>query len=85
MVAVAIGLPMAYLVSFGPACWVSERRFLLRSQDLSAIYRPLIALASDGYLRGPILWYAGIGASSNVPRIERGRIRWETPLVDLPE
>lgn len=41
--ALLIGLPLMYVVSFGPACWVSSRA-AIALQVLPTVYRPILML-----------------------------------------
>jgi hypothetical protein len=71
IVAVLIGYPL----SFGPACWVNQR-WDVGSQIVSAVYCPVLALASeDGRLPQPVYWYARIGAD-DTPLVRRGSLVW---------
>jgi hypothetical protein len=42
---VLVGLPLLYVLSFGPACWIDER-LDTRTSWVSVIYRPIIGLAN---------------------------------------
>jgi hypothetical protein len=44
IVALLIGLPVLYVASFGPACWVVEQSALPRA-EITLIYSPLIRAA----------------------------------------
>ena len=46
-VTIAIGLPLVYPLSFGPACWLWWRGCLPRSATAIA-YRPLVLIARNG-------------------------------------
>jgi len=61
IVAVLIGLPVLYVASFGPACWLNERRYLGRAV-VEAIYSPVLATAENSRLPKAIDWYACLGA-----------------------
>jgi hypothetical protein len=65
--AVAVGPPLLYVASFGPACrWIPE-------SYLSRIYQPCETLALDGpaQIRKPIRWYVNAcGGGSYLQRLE---------------
>lgn len=46
----AISLPILYVASFGPACWVTSR-LTESSRALSVIYRPILMPLSGGRMR----------------------------------
>jgi hypothetical protein len=52
----AISLPLMYVASFGPACWLSDRDVLPRDATYS-IYRPLVILSLHAKFRKPLQWY----------------------------
>lgn len=43
VIALLIGLPVLYVASFGPACWLSSRTGIGR-KSLPAMYRPMLML-----------------------------------------
>jgi hypothetical protein len=47
IVALLIGLPVLYVASFGPACWMFSDE-LVSYDHLSCMYRPLIRLTFHG-------------------------------------
>jgi hypothetical protein len=47
IVAMLIGLPLLYVASFGPACWICWRR-QWESPTLSVAYAPIIWLMQNG-------------------------------------
>lgn len=77
IVAALIGVPVLYLASFGPACWLVRRR-TVRVQDFFTFYEPLLEIAEfDGYpalgtrVWGPYLargleWYGARCASDEL-------------------
>jgi hypothetical protein len=52
-VAAAVGLPMLYVASFGPAYWLASRNLLPCKKSLAVFYEPLntVASKSPGALR----------------------------------
>jgi hypothetical protein len=68
--AVLIGLPMLYVASFGPACWIVARpgRIGEESRIINSVYWPIGWLADcpvSEYPKWPltsrvIYWYAGL-------------------------
>jgi hypothetical protein len=80
LVVLAIGYPL----SFGPLCWLSDRE-ILRTESVSALYRPILAVARDGRLPGPIGWYACLGAQRDADlEIKDGQLRWKTLVFIWP-
>src|SRR6478752_3435066 len=60
--AVVVGLPVLYVASFGPACWINER-YDVGTNAISIVYRPIIWLASgDPHVRRPVQRYASAGS-----------------------
>jgi len=57
LTAALIGLPVLYVVSFGPACWLVEHGFPAR--PAAFIYEPLLrqALLKEGPVREALHWY----------------------------
>ncbi len=47
IVALLIGLPVLYVLSFGPACALIEREILPESAMTSCFFQPCLALATD--------------------------------------
>jgi hypothetical protein len=66
-IAVAL-LPILYVASFGPACWISSRMNLgnwINFTALPTVYRPLLlAMYCDRRIVIAVEWYAGLGAAS---------------------
>lgn len=50
------GLPFLYVLSFGPACWISSH-FLFGNLLVSAVYKPLFHISWSGFDEGAIMWY----------------------------
>jgi hypothetical protein len=46
IMALLVGLPILYVASFGPACWISQRAKPARAV-VSAMYAPLLEIALD--------------------------------------
>lgn len=89
ILALMIGLPVLYLLSLGPACWVSSR-LNAGAEFVPTIYHPITLALSPagafspdggGRLDGAILWYATLGADEFwnwFYLVHRdGRIGWE--------
>jgi hypothetical protein len=49
--AVVLGLPVLYVPSFGPACWLCEHK-IVKSKTAWIVYRPVIWLACEPELTG---------------------------------
>jgi hypothetical protein len=62
--ALLIGLPLLYVASFGPACWITSRTGT-GMQVVSPFYRPVIRamFRGPGPLREPLFQYSLFGAS----------------------
>ena len=75
--AAAVGVPALYVVSFGPACWISsqtlDRVDRIEAQTLNMIYQPILSLAWNGpsIVKGPARWYMRLWSSD----------RWEIGYV----
>ena len=61
--ALLIGLPLLYVVSFGPACWVTSRSNVTRHEFLDSIYWPLGHVMYEGWpvLTPALAWLAETG------------------------
>jgi hypothetical protein len=83
IVALLIGLPVLYAVSFGPACWISSRSGTGVSVVNSA-YQPMLGLAFDGpdVIQRGTLWYGQLVAVGGwTVAYVSGRYEWgEMPL-----
>jgi hypothetical protein len=76
---VVVCLPIAYVLSFGPACWISSRtcaKFTPRSRRghyyvpvLGTVYWPLLQLAGRTRIAS---WYSTLGAEKGWELEERG-------------
>jgi hypothetical protein len=72
-----LGLPVLYVVSFGPACWISER--LERGRNcVSTAYRPIIWLGNRSPLGIDIMsQYARFGARPDAtPDFTNDHLSW---------
>ena len=78
-----IGLPVLYLASFGPACWLNERG-VLGAAAVSAIYSPVLATAENGRLPKALDWYARLGATpDDFPFVFDKTITWTRAWPNL--
>jgi hypothetical protein len=61
LVGVVVGLPMLYVASFGPVCWLVGRQWL-SPECLASLYRPVVAPAKLGpdSISNVIWWYVEI-------------------------
>lgn len=65
--ATAVGLPLLYFASFGPACWISQRgvsnsTVRIGSGTVSTIFQPMLYLWMNTEFPGKIIaWYALVG------------------------
>ena len=63
--AAVVGLPVLYVASFGPACWITSHANAGASVN-SFLFRPLAILIDDmGPVSDPLEWYAGLGAAES--------------------
>jgi len=71
IVVLLIGLPVMYLASFGPACWVSLRTDAW-GRLVGAVYYPVFWMAFEkGVATPPTFWYLSVGTSAGTrPVIE---------------
>jgi len=71
--AVGLIVALAYPLSFGPACWISERT-KSGEKALSAAYQPILRLWMRGGFSGRIVYnYASVGTKSGSVSIHRNR------------
>jgi len=66
VVGLCVGLPVLYVVSFGPACWITSR-LNLPGDWLVVVYRPVTAVIElrSGLLCDAVQWYSFLGASKD--------------------
>jgi hypothetical protein len=67
IVALLIGLPVLYVASFGPACWLESRGYV-DADTVGPTYWPIVALYSSWRIipvSEAIYWYATIGVPEN--------------------
>jgi hypothetical protein len=77
--AVAACLLLAYALTFGPACWISERTGI-GSRAISVLYSPIVRAAEAGPQRAGqiIYWYASLGARpERFVSLRNGVIEWD--------
>ena len=72
-----LGLPVLYILSFGPACWISERLGKGTGQ-VSAVYRPVIWLGNRLPLGTELMsQYARLGAGPDrTPDFSDNQLSW---------
>lgn len=59
-----IGLPVLYVASFGPACWLTDWG-LITGNSAGSIYRPLLAIAvltRSDQISNAALWYGKLAS-----------------------
>jgi hypothetical protein len=73
-----VGLPVLYVASFGPVCWLINRQNTT-ARYVAKVYWPLgrIATYSDHPVNRPLRWYAGLFA-------EKWRGSRRTDLIFVP-
>jgi hypothetical protein len=70
--AVVVGVPALYVVSFGPACWLSDRKMIQRSVP-SRLYNPLasyLAYGESERIRGLMIAYGEWGGGYLEPPMQ---------------
>ncbi len=74
-----IGLPLLYVVSLGPACWITSR-INSGNAALSTIYRPIIWIwnrsPDHGSLSNALHWYSCLLAADNWNWFTDGTESW---------
>jgi hypothetical protein len=65
----ALALPVAYLASFGPACWMSVRaRSEPACRRIGEVYWPLLWIGMNtAWGISPVKWYMSLGAPDDAP------------------
>jgi len=65
--ALLIGLPVLYVSSFGPACWMASYR-IVPPRATAVIYRPILSIWWHGSPRqmAVVEWYARLGQKEHV-------------------
>jgi hypothetical protein len=80
---VLVALPVLYVLSFGPACWISSR-LGHGGGLLPTIYRPLVATmrigeeAKERQICAAYSWM--VGRPERVPVVPEGRLAWFASL-----
>jgi hypothetical protein len=78
-------LPVLYVASFGPACWISSRAKYGNLTVLPAVYLPLLEVMwSDMRIFGAFHWYADLGAASGWGWIKYSNGEWAWAKVQFP-
>ena len=89
IVAVLLGMPVLYVASFGPACWLDWRTSLVGRELTSIAYRPILRLAAasvdDKRLTGTwqtIQWWMELGAGDDMSALiwNDGTFEWVSTL-----
>ena len=76
---VALVAIVLYVVSFGPAHWLSMRRIINR-EVVSIAYQPVVWVASkNAHVESAILWYASLGTRATRAEIVDCKIIWWLP------
>lgn len=57
-------LAALYVISFGPACWISSR-VQAKENAVETVYQPLLRLVLSGpdWLRRAVIWYSAFGVA----------------------
>ena len=76
--ALVVGLPIFYVASFGPACWLADHE-LLPFDPVESAFSPIVKLAMDepDLFRPAILWYASICGGEDAAARMDGNLWWE--------
>jgi hypothetical protein len=66
LIVALIGLPVLYVASFGPACWITSRCDLSPAR-LAAAYRPMMWVMGNGPgpLSDALVWYSFVGSADD--------------------
>jgi hypothetical protein len=90
---VVFGMPVLYVVSFGPACWISPRGDVQDFEfSVARFYRPLVVGASAGmspdssFVEYALYWYANLAAGDHdnpVMRMEMTLSVFDRPPTGL--
>jgi hypothetical protein len=82
MLAAVIGVPVLYVASFGPACWLTSGP----AREVPVIYRPITLVAdSSKAIRSAVFWYATLQSRPGCAMIwtqagdDPGRWAWGDP------
>jgi len=71
--AVTVGVPVLYVLSFGPACWKFSRfdGWENPNEMLAIVYRPIVWIWHERPMPigGIIDWYANVGATCRVASV----------------
>jgi hypothetical protein len=62
LVAIAVSLPVLYVASFGPACWVTSR-CSIDAGWIFVVYRPIIWVAETAPVLDYFAWYSFLGSA----------------------
>jgi hypothetical protein len=62
--AAVVGVPTLYIMSFGPACWISSR-VTVGVPVVNVVYLPMMRIenVSPEFIQDGILWYSRIGSA----------------------
>ena len=77
VVALLIGLPVLYVVSFGPTCWITSHYFLERER-VNSTYWPLAKASlaiGENWPTMPLLRYGSLGKSGEDASVAYGVFR----------
>lgn len=84
LIAVLVGMPVLYVMSFGPACWLSCRTSV-GHELISIAYRPIFRLAVASIEEDPLMstcqtiqWWMALGAGHNMGAMiwDEGTFEW---------
>jgi len=89
-IGVVASLPLLYVVSFGPACWLLARAELRADEHLvNTYYSPVIwtynwahdrRSGEEGAIAGVIRWYAMVGCGSGSDWGFYSFVDWDGPI-----
>jgi hypothetical protein len=85
IVAFLIGLPVLYVASFGPACWVTSHA-TVGIPVVNVVYLPMMWTydVSPESGRKAIMWYSRIGAAEGWSWSVGNDWRYVEPMADFP-
>ncbi len=89
LLATAVGLPMLYALSFGPACWLSDWGFM-PGNFVDPTYRPLLACCvsvQSNNLSDVVIWYGEVLSPSYMHQrwMKAGHLMFSAKADWLPQ
>ncbi len=80
---VALAIPVLYVLSFGPACWLVDRGNA-RIEVVARVYRPFVrAAAAENGIGRFLKWYGGLDRPRNTPATTIPMTGWMNFYLNL--